>query len=529
MSDIQTTDWSETAANNNVTPPAGWPEGQAPSTVNDCAREMMGAVKRDWNRSHTTISSTGTSTAFVLTYTTAPPAYVNGLRFSFKANAACGAAATANVNSLGAKSIYAQSAVGVVAVVGGEWQVNHHVTLEYDLALDVLVLVSTTTASTGAVIENFLPSQQSTPNMTVLVNAGSILIGTALTKVAAQNTATFTAPVVNPRNDIVYIDQTTGVVGVAAGTPAVTPADPAVPSGKLPICRVRLQITTTAIINSLLDDLRQLPIPAVAQVPQPPIRQTVLSGPLNTDGSSNFGGSTGSTTVTASGTLVVTAAQGFSSTGPLDRIGSIANPQWTNLNNNGTTYLGLQVNADGTCSVVQTPVGLAYPFNSTPSVSNGQFTFNQQQMIMYLGNGSVATPNYYVFVGEVTIAGGVVTAITWYNILGQYASGYTNTLPGANSGATVNHRLGLVPGNITLQIKNLTAEFGFTVGSVVSTSILTNNGTAVSPIPVWATSLQGNFKTGSSTAFAITRNDTGAQATLTAANWAYQIIATRGW
>ena len=37
--------WSTTAGNNNSTPPDGWPEGQAPSTVNDCAREMMAQIK----------------------------------------------------------------------------------------------------------------------------------------------------------------------------------------------------------------------------------------------------------------------------------------------------------------------------------------------------------------------------------------------------------------------------------------------------------------------------------------------------
>ena len=37
--------WSTTAGNNNSTPPDGWPEGQAPSTVNDCARENMAALK----------------------------------------------------------------------------------------------------------------------------------------------------------------------------------------------------------------------------------------------------------------------------------------------------------------------------------------------------------------------------------------------------------------------------------------------------------------------------------------------------
>lgn len=41
--------WSTAAASNNNTPPDGWPEGQAPSTVNDCAREMMAAIRTVFN------------------------------------------------------------------------------------------------------------------------------------------------------------------------------------------------------------------------------------------------------------------------------------------------------------------------------------------------------------------------------------------------------------------------------------------------------------------------------------------------
>src|SRR5713226_3040487 len=37
--------WNTTAGNNNSAPPDGWPEGQPPSTVNDCAREMMAQLK----------------------------------------------------------------------------------------------------------------------------------------------------------------------------------------------------------------------------------------------------------------------------------------------------------------------------------------------------------------------------------------------------------------------------------------------------------------------------------------------------
>lgn len=37
--------WSTTASNNNASPPNGWPEGQAASTVNDCARQMMASLR----------------------------------------------------------------------------------------------------------------------------------------------------------------------------------------------------------------------------------------------------------------------------------------------------------------------------------------------------------------------------------------------------------------------------------------------------------------------------------------------------
>lgn len=37
--------WSTTANSNNFATPDGWPEGQLPSTVNNCAREMMAQIK----------------------------------------------------------------------------------------------------------------------------------------------------------------------------------------------------------------------------------------------------------------------------------------------------------------------------------------------------------------------------------------------------------------------------------------------------------------------------------------------------
>lgn len=41
-------DYSTTPANNNAAPPNGWPEGQAASTVNDCARQMMAEIRESF-------------------------------------------------------------------------------------------------------------------------------------------------------------------------------------------------------------------------------------------------------------------------------------------------------------------------------------------------------------------------------------------------------------------------------------------------------------------------------------------------
>jgi len=47
MSKIST--WSTIADNNNMAVPNGWPEGQPPSSVNDCARLMMATIRTQMN------------------------------------------------------------------------------------------------------------------------------------------------------------------------------------------------------------------------------------------------------------------------------------------------------------------------------------------------------------------------------------------------------------------------------------------------------------------------------------------------
>lgn len=148
MSEINTSDWSEVAANNNATPPAGWPESQAPSTVNDCAREMMAVIRRWFGRWHgiseteALIASGGTSTAITVAYSTAPASLFTGLEVGFKVTTTCGDAPTLNVNSLGAKNIQKVVGSGYINLEVGDIVATQHVKVKYDGTLDKWILMT---------------------------------------------------------------------------------------------------------------------------------------------------------------------------------------------------------------------------------------------------------------------------------------------------------------------------------------------------------------------------------------------------
>jgi hypothetical protein len=111
-------------------------------------------------------------------------------------------------------------------------------------------------AVVGATAAQFAAHEQSSPNMTVRVDAGKLLAGTTLTSVAAQSTGTITAPVTNPRIDRIVIDASTGTVSVITGTEAGSPTAPAITSGKIPVAQVALTTGTTAITNTMITDER---------------------------------------------------------------------------------------------------------------------------------------------------------------------------------------------------------------------------------------------------------------------------------
>ncbi len=86
-----------------------------------------------------------------------------------------------------------------------------------------------------------------TADMTLHLNAGAIWSSGALTEKAAQTTVAFTAPTTNPRIDRVVVDEVTGVYSIVAGTEAASPATPAIPSNKFPVCQIYFETTSTSI------------------------------------------------------------------------------------------------------------------------------------------------------------------------------------------------------------------------------------------------------------------------------------------
>lgn len=134
----------------------------------------------------------------------------------------------------------------------------------------------TTTDDGGGVITAgaLKVTQNGTPNMSVNVAAGlAIIRGTESTQQgyyiagndATVNKSIAAADATNPRRDIVYLrvrdsvysgSDDDGPIGVATGTPAASPSDPAIPSNAVALARVTVAALDTAINSGDITDQR---------------------------------------------------------------------------------------------------------------------------------------------------------------------------------------------------------------------------------------------------------------------------------
>lgn len=107
-------------------------------------------------------------------------------------------------------------------------------------------------------VGHFRPYANSPADMTIKIAAGGIQNGITPNARAIQQTVAFVAPATNPRHDLVVISQSDGALSVVAGTEAANPVDPAIPSNKIAVGRVRLTGGMTSITDANIDNLRPL-------------------------------------------------------------------------------------------------------------------------------------------------------------------------------------------------------------------------------------------------------------------------------
>lgn len=199
-----------------------------------------------------------------------------------------------------------------------------------------------------------------------------------------------------------------------------------------------------------------------------------------------------------------------------------------------TNYLYGDIASGGGVTLGKGLLPPAYQFGGTYSTTANQFTFNIQEMVGKVGNGSTAAQTYRVYIGEVQCSSSAVTAQKNYALMGWCVSPFTATLPGTATVVTVTHNIGtkFILGDIRVELECTATDGTFSVGDVeFSAQTDMSSNYASSPMPrtitdrntvVWRTGAYGAFFTNSKTAG-------GARVALTAANWKYRTIVTRGW
>jgi len=120
--------YSDTDASNNAA--ALFPEGMAPSAVNDNLRGFIGATVRWYNHSQATTASTGSSNAYVLTYAVTPAAYATGDVYRFRASFTNSGTSSININGLGVRTI--TKGIGTTALEADDIRSGQIVSLTFD-------------------------------------------------------------------------------------------------------------------------------------------------------------------------------------------------------------------------------------------------------------------------------------------------------------------------------------------------------------------------------------------------------------
>ena len=181
IKDLSTTDANNTGTAAN----AGFPENMAYSDVNNAARALEGMIARHFADSNGTLTTTGSSNAYLLTPNRTVAAYAAGDAYMIKASFTNTGAVTINVSSLGAKSIVKPSGDALAAgelTSGGIYAIIYDGT-NFQMAgaddPENLTLTSLTVTGTTALNGNTTIGDAASDTVTITADVASDLIPSA--------------------------------------------------------------------------------------------------------------------------------------------------------------------------------------------------------------------------------------------------------------------------------------------------------------------------------------------------------------
>ena len=188
MSDIGTTSWSETDASNSTPAPQGWPEGMAPSGVNDSGRAMMGATKRFWDRINGTIQATNVVNDYTLAYGVNDSSLFQGAVYTFRAAAANTGAATLNVgDGSGPHAIVRHGPTATVPLTASDLVAGGYYSVAWDSVSSQFVLLGgLPAAAVSSASADLIASLRSVSAcVTADIRSASLVLKADLTSVSA--------------------------------------------------------------------------------------------------------------------------------------------------------------------------------------------------------------------------------------------------------------------------------------------------------------------------------------------------------
>ena len=144
-------DWDVTDANNNATPPNGWPENTMQySEVNNTGRAMQGTLKRFFADINGSLSAAGAANAYTVTLNESGyTSYFAGMYFVCRMPATNTGASTMNVNGIGVQNILDR---GGTPLAPGEIQQDGIYEFRYDGTAFQLMGTVVGTATLGAAV-----------------------------------------------------------------------------------------------------------------------------------------------------------------------------------------------------------------------------------------------------------------------------------------------------------------------------------------------------------------------------------------